>query len=592
MRYIFIIVAFFTSFLLADETTYTKGVNNNSTCAVECPPFKAGFFGRIANFNYETGETLCYVYNVQDPTKALAKVTNSNTHCSKDLVNPTISSFIDSNTSKVTGNLKRNDELITLTPTGSINLSKYMVAGLMADDNIIDLPTSISTNKVTLKSGYSLITSVSSNEKNADLVAKTQHALSNSVTFIMNFFAKSSKILMSFQVALFLFVVALSLIFMFMQKGTKKISQVGDHDDYAEKIVLGVFSILMFFLPLNKISTDAGNINQNGYQQLIRPLLYLGIDTADKLSQTATSSVLAYKFSEVGVNISEDLRKLKNNLFAIQQKKEYFENMKKFCSKVYNVSEMRPILDSMGSNSNYPPSEDIFTKFVGNENRAITFYNEKMMNAGFLKENVPTASYCYHVENNFIAFTKEEINLTKDINSYNNAVSTAMERKINTLTDLTYANVNELGFISIINLGTTLMAFDSFSLMGDKKSEAETHEIAMKDYRKQTGYDVQGFAEQDDEGWIEGAINGAINEVLTNAPYFIFLPFSDNIQNQIDRKFMPIADKLEASAKGAGAIFKAIPFVGDAISTGVELLVGKGSKFAIEMAINMLTKEE
>ena len=155
-----------------------------------------------------------------------------------------------------------------------------MVDGLMADDSIIDIPTSISTNEVRLNSNYTVapnITSSTEEISDATLISRTKDALANSVTFIINFLSMSDKTLLTFKVSLFLFVGALSIILLLSQKATKKISKVGDHEDVAEKVLFGVLSVLIFFFTTNRVDTTTGQISQTGYQQVVRPFLYLGV---------------------------------------------------------------------------------------------------------------------------------------------------------------------------------------------------------------------------------------------------------------------------------------------------------------------------
>ena len=145
----FLVLLFINSFVYAvdetPETQFTKGVNERTSCQVECPPFKDGFFGRIANFEFESGATTCYVYSKQSPQTAIGKVVNVNQHCAKTMLNPTSVNEIKSNTNTVNSHLfSLKDKLNDLyTNTGStvsyINLPKYMVAGLLADERIIDI---------------------------------------------------------------------------------------------------------------------------------------------------------------------------------------------------------------------------------------------------------------------------------------------------------------------------------------------------------------------------------------------------------------------------------------------------------------------
>ena len=588
-----------TSSSTTPETQFTNGVNTRTDCRVECPPMKTGYFSRIIDFVYETGATTCYVYDLQNPTKAIAKVVNENQYCKNALINPTAVASINSNSGAVQSHLtsleSRYKSYFTTTAGASyLSLPKYMVAGLMADDDIINIPTSITTNEVTLKSGYTVFPNISGATNYGDeaLISRTKDALSNSVTFVINFLSKSNNILMSFQVALFMFTVAMSLGLLLTQKGTKKASQIQDHEDFAEKILFGVVSILVFFLPLNKIATPTGDISQNGYQQLIRPLIYLGVETADKLAETATSSVLRYKFDAVGLGAEQDLQNLQNLLFAELKKKAYNDSMAIKCSQVYNTAELKTYTKLLATNLSYPPSEEIFTKgFGSDEKRAVTFYTKKYMTSESLvtSSDVPAVSFCSKVERDILQSKSFINNLTQKIANYQTAVSSEMDKKIKIMTDMTYRNVSELGFVSIVNLGTTLMAFDNFSLLGQNKNVQENYESTMEDYRDATGYEIQGFAKPSEDEGITAILNSATNEVLTNAPYYIFTPFGSTLQSYVNSVFNPVKEKVKENAQLGNILLNWIPVVGDTLGQATQFAISKGASFAIDTANGMLT---
>lgn len=580
------------------ETQFTKGVNERTSCQVECPPFKDGFFGRIANFEFESGATTCYVYSKQSPQTAIGKVVNVNQHCAKTILNPTSVNEIKSNTNTVNSHLftlkdKLNDLYTNTGTTSYINLPKYMVAGLLADERIIDIPTSITTNEVTLNSGYTNTPNiVSSDLVNPTLISRTVDSLANSVTFVINFLSQSDKILLSLKVMLFLFVGGLSVILAVSQQTSKKISKMQNHEDVAEKIFLGIFSLIVFFFSVNKIETTTGQISQTGYQQIIRPLMYLGVNTADKLTETATSSVLRYKFAGVGVNLQEDFQALKDLEYKEKIKNNYYKTLLNECKTYYNTDATSHFVSLLNSNTLFPASEIIYTKgLAGEEKRAINFYTRGMMNSeSYLDKNeVPAVSYCYQMERAYYNSNAFLSNLSQKIENYNSAISSQMENKINKMVDLTYKNISELGFVSIVNLGTTVMAFDTFSLLGKNENKQENYEYKLEEFRNQSGYDIQGFAKPEEVGGITGVINSATYEVLTNAPYYAFVPFADNMLNYINRVFNPVKESMSAFSSGVGAIISLIPFKGEMIGKAVDKVLTTGTNAIIDSIVGMLT---
>lgn len=599
---LFLVLLFINSFVYAvdetPETQFTKGVNERTSCQVECPPFKDEFFGRIANFEFESGATTCYVYSKQSPQTAIGKVVNVNQHCAKTILNPTSVNEIKSNTNTVNSHLfslkdKLNDLYTNTGTTSYINLPKYMVAGLLADERIIDIPTSITTNEVTLNSGYTNTPNiVSSDLVNPTLISRTVDSLANSVTFVINFLSQSDKILLSLKVMLFLFVGGLSVILAVSQQTSKKISKMQNHEDVAEKIFLGIFSLIVFFFSVNKIETTTGQISQTGYQQIIRPLMYLGVNTADKLTETATSSVLRYKFAGVGVNLQEDFQALKDLEYKEKIKNNYYKTLLNECKTYYNTDATSHFVSLLNSNTLFPASEIIYTKgLAGEEKRAINFYTRGMMNSeSYLDKNeVPAVSYCYQMERAYYNSNAFLSNLSQKIENYNSAISTQMENKINKMVDITYKNISELGFVSIVNLGTTVMAFDTFSLLGKNENKQENYEYKLEEFRNQSGYDIQGFAKPEEVGGITGVINSATYEVLTNAPYYAFVPFADNMLNYINRVFNPVKESMSAFSSGVGAIISLIPFKGEMIGKAVDKVLTTGTNAIVDSIVGMLT---
>lgn len=598
----FLVLLFINSFVYAvdetPETQFTKGINERTSCQAECPPFKDGFFGRIANFEFESGATTCYVYSKQSPQTAIGKVVNINQHCAETILNPTSVNEIKSNTNTVNSHLfslkdKLNDLYTNTGSTSYINLPKYMVAGLLADERIIDIPTSITTNEVTLNSGYTNTPNiVSSDLVNPTLISRTVDSLANSVTFVINFLSQSDKILLSLKVMLFLFVGGLSVILAVSQQTTKKISKMQNHEDVAEKIFLGVFSLIVFFFSVNKIETTTGQISQTGYQQIIRPLMYLGVNTADKLTETATSSVLRYKFAGVGVNLQEDFQALKDLEYKEKIKNNYYKTLLNECKTYYNTDATSHFVSLLNSNTLFPASEIIYTKgLAGEEKRAINFYTRGMMNSeSYLDKNeVPAVSYCYQMERAYYNSNAFLSNLSQKIENYNSAISSQMENKINKMVDLTYKNISELGFVSIVNLGTTVMAFDTFSLLGKNENKQENYEYKMEEFRNQSGFDIQGFAKPEEVGGITGVINSATYEVLTNAPYYAFVPFADNMLNYINRVFNPVKESMSAFGSGVGAIISLIPFKGEMIGKAVDKVLSTGTNAIVDSIVGLIT---
>ncbi len=550
----------------ANETQFTIGADTSTNCQIKCPQIKAGYFSRIAGFEYDTGVTSCYVYSNQDPTKQLATVVNENKYCSQELINTKPSAIkADSSSGTEMAHLERirSQILSTYTDGGDskfVNLSKYMVAGLMADDAIIDIPTSISSGKVTLNGGYTDAPSITYNNANsylpAEILSRSKFALSNSVTFVINFIASSDKILMSFQVAMFLLVVALSLGLLLTQKATKKVSQIQDHDDMTEKVLFGVVSILIFFLPMNKIATPSGDISQTGYQQLIRPLLYLGVETADKLTETATNSLLKYKFGAVGVKAIDDVKKLEDLKFRYEAKRHLYNKIyENLCLAVYDTAQLQERVFSMANNLHFPNSEYItYDGGALGKEAPVSFYSKKFVKdeAFLIRNELPSVSFCFKAEKGKIDLENRIAELDAQINVFNAGVSPVIKKKVEVISELVYKNVSEFGFLSIGNLATSTMAFNNFSIFDKDKEQSRSNvlDTQTRKIREATGYEVSSVVEPDD-GWY--SISNNLNQILTEAPYFM-LPMASSVRETVRGMFDPLVGSNKKDESGQGAI--------------------------------------
>ncbi|MCG3704323.1 hypothetical protein L5F68_08250 [Aliarcobacter butzleri] len=601
-KYILLIVLFLNSFLFAEstksaETEFTTGAKLNDSCAIECPNFKEGYFGRIADFNYENGETSCYVYSKQAPTKILATVVNVNPHCSKNLKNSEKVEAINSNNTAVNSHLNsiREQVLNKFTDGGSstyLNLPKYMVAGLLADDRIIDLSSSVSTNEIVLKGGYTTEVNVNfaTGDKvtNQDMLSRVKDGLANSVTFVINFLSSSDKIFLSLKVVLFLFVGALSVFLIVSQKTTKKISKLQDHEDTTEKVLFGFFSIVIFFLSLNKVATPDGQISQTGYQQLIRPLLYLGIDTADKLAETATKSVLKYKFAEVGIVAVSDLQTLRDLKYKYEKKKEVANTIKEICFARYNTDEIKAKSQTLASNYTFPNSEYI-TLGTGAgvlTGGSVDFYNKFFLvnEADILTNELPSVTYCYKNEKMTNELTSKINDLNIKLNNISNGgINSKIIKNINGITELTYKNIAEFGFAGIGSLATSTMAFNNFSLIQDEKpSERKAKSLDLKTdkIREATGYEVSSLVSSEEK---QNFISAQLNGIIAETPYFM-LPMAGSLKEYITVILSPILGSKDKDGNGEGALNYLIDMIPTKwISTPLSGLVALGNSYAINM---------
>lgn len=174
-KFYVILVALTSLVLTLHAEDADKALDNNTfieshpTVGCGCPTPKEGYFARIKDVIPSSGETQCFIYKNSDPSTQLGFISTSNASCQ--------SQFVLSNDEeyKVNADSETNPDEFGLesiktkytqnyTNTGTrtyLTTSKYIVAGLTADNEIIDVASTISKNKLTIRNGYTIYPNIS-----------------------------------------------------------------------------------------------------------------------------------------------------------------------------------------------------------------------------------------------------------------------------------------------------------------------------------------------------------------------------------------------------------------------------------------------
>lgn len=568
------------------NSQYVKDTVGKTSCEYSCPELKDGFFGRVASVNLQAGETQCYVYDLKLPDKRVATVKNISKSCIQSFKNVVKNApQVTLSKTKSEMSLESYEDLKTIEDkyyknygdVGAgrefINVPKYMIAGLTVDEEIINVPDTIKYNQITLNAGYTTYPNSSNYNENAmlekmqenqnffenlwqdakifvgmedlptpsnqtevlestNLVSPVKAILTNSVIFIMNFLNEYNDVMLIGKTFIFFTVVPLTIGFTVLSKLTKYVSDINDFDDIAERIILGIATMFIFFFSTTNIKIDDEHkISQTNFHQLIRPVLYKGAYLADLAGQSATKAYLKYKLRDVGLAPIDIVNSTIREKVKLENEQEVYSDIAEACANTYNTEALKQYVGvTVGLNQTYPPSENLkrYSSQIGNDTYT-NFYNKTFLkNEGLIKaNNLPSVSFCYQSERKFLE-NKEKIKdyeyLIKgyQLSNQNNG----MKKQLELLANIQFRNDVELGFASLPLLATTSIFIDRMGIFENPQGERLDKEQLLKDYRHSGGYKIGDIAEND--GWWDSSIYW----VFSNLPYMM-LPTAESTKNTI-----------------------------------------------------------
>ncbi len=516
---------------------FIKEERNRSECKIECPIAKDEYFTRISNFNLRTGTTQCYVYK-KKTNDILATITNRNDYCrvlfTPEQFNEKIQ-LKDRNIFSLMSNYEKKfyDNYTNTGTQKFVHLPKYMIAGLTADDSVINVGASIERNEVVMREGYTIYpNAVEQNDYH--LVSSVKQGLSNTIVFIMNFMNENNQVLLLIKTFLLFTVIPFTLALATTSKVTKIVSKVSDYEDITERIVMGVLIVFVFYFSTSHIKTvDDKKISQSNFQNWVRPLLYKGAEFAGVAEKGATRSFLTYRMKNSGLNTEEEFNRMKSERSVLKIEVENLRDFMQNCFDTYKTDKLKETVGRVSSlNMIFPPSEDIsrYSKLLESEAQ-INFYSTGEY--GFLKKSqfseqsgIYSVSACYKIERMILTKRSELKKYNTKIARYAKAIQDeVLENQIAGIFDISFRNNAELGFVGITNIITLAVGMDNIGLMQDE-NELKSREEFLINYRSSGDYKVGSITKD------EGFINRQLNWIVSNSAY-LMLPFADTTKKTI-----------------------------------------------------------
>lgn len=524
-----------------------------SACDIVCPSLKEGFFARVKNFDLKSGKIECFVYNNNDFINAVATVSHVNSQCVKALEPSKV------NLNKVDVNaidkIHYYDSFYFGNASGEyVNAPKYLLSALTLDNSIVNVQKSLENNEITLQQGYSVYNAqtndttgffkgiankikswfgseVESTEsfKNLELVSSIPALISDSTMFLMHFLNENNQTLSKLKMFLFTTILPVLLMTAVAQKGSKAFQKIKDNEDILEKIGVGVFIVIFFFMSSIRIETDRErHISQSMFHNFTRPLLYQGAKFADTLSKNATIAYLKSNAKDAGVASHDDITKLMTSQSIKQKEQSLLLQVVSYCHDIFDIKNLRNDVNSkFGISSNFPPLEilNYEDKVLGK--RTSNFYSflkdSSMKNAEIL-----SVTACFQAEQDYLKNKNELKNIDTILAKYQDSrFNDTLNNQLDILTKVQLRNAHELGFLSTPLLATTSIALNSLGVFDVTKVDStKATENALKAYRKSQNYEVGNMGERD------GFISSSVASAIGATPYLL-LPGADSIQSKL-----------------------------------------------------------
>lgn len=628
IKKILLALALCTSFLYAEDmptanantalenNTYIQEMPSQSSCTFACPTMKDGYFARIRDVIPSRGETQCFVYKTSDPSTILGYISVPNEQC-KTQFNLTDSEKFQINRHSPEINefgLEAIEKKYTdhFTNVGSgreyLRTSKYVIAGLTADNEIIDIPNSLLKNQLVLNSGYTIypnanalpdkdtaqkiidtlggwvagVVSFVSGEEivkekykgyTSELSSLNEIVFSNVIVLVLNWLKESNTVLLDMNSTLFFFVVPFTAGFFLLAKATKALGDKQDHEDNFERVFLTFIILFIFYFSSNEINFEQDKkITQTNFQTWSRPVLYEGVEMADKLTFAFTKAYMNYKAKDAGLIIQDDYAKIHDQTKVLIKESEVLEKeggMIGTCYQVYDTDRLYALAsEAVGANTVFPPLGSLNKDRRGKPNSKGIDQNFGISNleeTAFMHPqyrratHVPTLSACYNFERRYKENKKVIESNQIIMKQYESAISSNKTKDgIKLVAELLYKNTAEMGFINASSIASTNILINNLDLFVNADIKEASVEKAME-------LDNQITKQHETSNIVSsGHIFAGMRWVAMNSAYMMVPPAS-SIKTEIvepslesmlylGNKFFHISKQIGSYIAGAGTM--------------------------------------
>jgi hypothetical protein len=477
-----------------------------------------------------TGRLTYNVYKVNEEfnsvemgiNKEVDKISFTNPSCNYSKIEPAeLQSMIQENglSNYANKNNERNNQLNTdlkelenkylgkdaqFTQTGDkkyLTTASYLLACFTFNENIIDIKQSLQLNRIILKPGYTIhpnnqvekveVTEVSkgfasiasSIRKKVEttyndvvLDSVSEYLSDNVILFLFDFRSNWNDIILEMKTFLFLTFIPFSVGFLSLSKITKKISKINDFDDIAEKGIMVVILLFMFYFTngtTNKVDASNGedkNINLSNFQKFSSNFFSKSMEYADKSANVFSKSYINFKRKSAGYLTDQEIVNILENSASSEKQKTKINLFLDACKRDWNIDEVRNRFNITTKKEVISfPNQQQFNNFIDSSRSANNIEQ-------FLNEGIPypiislTGCYNFERENkelkNLIANNKTTLDSIKDTQE-----EQSDREQILKIAKVQYYSTAEQGFLAIPQVAVTNIVTDNLNMFGAGQSQ-------------------------------------------------------------------------------------------------------------------------
>lgn len=343
-----------------------------------------------------------------------------------------------------------------------VNTTKLIMAGVLADSQIINPRATETTGKLQLQGDFTSQYTSSEGVTDSGYIIKGE---------IVNIFKNYSAISSEMIDYLFLIIIFIAV----FTAGRILLAKLNKHDSTVSPWSFGVFAFigLVAFLPS---STSSGNAPQqntkdefviisSNFQDLSKQGYYLFGNLADNLAKKITDNTLETLINKSGIGTSQQIVDSASSMAQAQKLIEYHTSLKSRCTNSYDIDYL--VKEFGTANSPYPQSEKwAYAISVYQPTAGKNYYNkspEGLVKAGAYSSSAAanegsypqlSFSFCHRNDNLLAKYEAQHKDYTS---AYNAAIGTDSQSDVklqilNTLINFQYKLYRQWGFLSILGL--------------------------------------------------------------------------------------------------------------------------------------------
>lgn len=599
-----------------ENNSYVEAMPDQGSCIFSCPVMKTEYFARIRDVIPSRGETQCFVYKNADPSTILGYISVTNAKCQEQFNLTDAEKYQVKTSGEVSSDEFGLDTIRAkysehFTNTGTreyLRTSKYVLAGLTADSEILNIQDSLNKNQLVLNEGYTIypnatalpdkdfaqtvldtiggwwasaVSFASGNEivkeqykgYSSTLSSLNDIVFGNVIVMILNWLAESNEVLLDMNSTLFFFVIPLTGGLFLLGKATKALGDKQDHEDNYEKLFLTFVILFVFYFGSTETNVNENKITQTNFQTWSRPVLYEGATFADKLTMAFTTAYIKYKARDAGLMMQDGYAKIHDQTAILTKENEVLEKdggMLGTCYQVYDTERLYKLASTtVGANTVFPPlgtlNKDRRGKPNANGTKDLNFGISNLEETSFMQPqyrratNVPTLSACYNFERRYQENKKiiEKNQIIKQ--QYESAINSNKTKEgIKLVAELLYKNSAEMGFLNASNIASTNILINNLDLFVNADIKEANVEHTMELDNQVNNYETSNIVSG-------GHIFAGMRWIALNSAYMMVPPASsiktDVIQPALESTLY-LGDQFFNAMKKVGSIIASVETMG------------------------------